>query len=187
MRNRVVKLVYFLWNDISIIYIQRKVWRYQRGNQLRAKSDCVYYFSTSWIIPLPQHNNIYRYTNYGLGGRVVKLAYFWSQAGYHLRFYALWYLSPVLMILDIYSRTGFRSSGKWTCMCVLGVDFSNASAIFRLELFWLCGIVLDGYRSIRYKLTERTLMPSSLVDWKAAKSENKYNWLYRLKLKDLEA
>ena len=33
MRNRVVKLVYFLWNDISIIYIQRKVWRYQRGNQ----------------------------------------------------------------------------------------------------------------------------------------------------------
>ena len=72
-------------------------------------------------------------------------------------------------------------------MCVLGVDFSNASAIFRLELFWLCGIVLDGYRSIRYKFTERTLMPSSLVDWKAAKSENKYNWLYRLKLKDLEA
>jgi len=73
-------------------------------------------------------------------------------------------------------------------MCVMGVDFSNASAIFRLELFWLCGIVLVGYRLIRYKLIERILTPSSLVDWKAAKSENKYNWPNnRLKLKDLEA
>ena len=150
MSNRVVKLVYFLWNDISIIYIQRKVWRYQRGNQLRAKSDCVYYCSASWIIPLLQHNNIYKYINYGLGGGVVKLAYFWSKTGYHLGGFALWYLPPVLRIRDIYSRTGFRSSGKQTCMCVMGVDFSNASVIFRMELFWLCGIVLVGYRLICY-------------------------------------